>query len=152
MRALEDVGIDLTPTTERLAAFNTVENTYLSIFAMLGGLGLILGSFGLGVVVLRNVLERRSELALLSAVGFTVGKVHWLVFSEHALLLFLGLAVGTASAMVAVLPALRSPGTEVPLASLALTLAGVLLSGFLWTWGATALALRGPLLAGLRNE
>ena len=33
-----------------------------------GGLGLLLGSVGLGVVVLRNVLERRGELALLLAV------------------------------------------------------------------------------------
>ena len=37
-------------------------------------------------------------------------------------------------------------------AGLALTLAAVLVSGILWTEGATALALRGPLLAALRNE
>ena len=43
------------------AAFSTVENTYLSIFAVLGALGLLLGSAGLGVIVLRNVLDRRSE-------------------------------------------------------------------------------------------
>ncbi|MCS6862306.1 MAG: FtsX-like permease family protein, partial [Abditibacteriales bacterium] len=51
-RALEDVGLDLTPASERLTMFKTVENTYLSIFAVLGGLGLLLGSAGLGVVVL----------------------------------------------------------------------------------------------------
>ena len=152
VRALEDVGMDVTSTTDRLAAFNAVENTYLSIFAMLGGLGLLLGSFGLGVVVLRNVLERRSELALLCAVGLRVSTVHWLVFSEHALLLSLGLIVGTLSALVAVLPALRTPGAEVPFLSLALTLGAVLASGFLWTWGATSLALRGPLLSVLRND
>src|SRR5207248_11309703 len=53
------------------------------------------------------------------------------------------------SALVAVLPALRSPGTEAPIVSLTFTLAAVLASGFLWTWGATALALRGPLLSAL---
>jgi putative ABC transport system permease protein len=150
--ALEDVGPELTPAPERLAAFNAVENTYLSIFAALGGLGLLLGSIGLGVVVLRNVLERRGELALLRAVGFRSGALQWLLFSEAALLLFLGLAAGVVSALVAVVPALLSPGSEVPAASLALTLAAVLASGFLWTWGATALALRGPLLSALRNE
>ena len=92
------------------------------------------------------------DLALLCAVGLRVSTVHWLVFSEHALLLALGLIVGTLSALVAVLPALRTPGAEVPFLSLALTLGAVLASGFLWTWGATSLALRGPLLSVLRND
>jgi ABC-type antimicrobial peptide transport system permease subunit len=151
-RGLEDAGLSLTPAAERLAAFNTVENTYLSIFALLGGLGLILGSAGLGVVVLRNVWERRGELALLRAVGWRARALHGLVFREHALLLALGLGVGVASALVAVLPALRSPGAEVPVVSLALTLLAVLLSGLAWTWAATALALRGSLLSALRGE
>jgi hypothetical protein len=151
-RALEDAGLDLTPTPERLADFNSVENTYLSIFAVLGGLGLLLGSAGLGVVVLRNVLERRGELGLLRAVGFRTGALQWMVFSEHSLLLGLGLLVGVVSALLAVLPALSSPGAEVPYGTLAGTLLAVLISGVLWTWGATVLALRGPLMSALRNE
>lgn len=151
-RAMEDTGMSLTPTKVRLAAFDSVEDTYLSIFSMLGGLGLLLGSLGLGVVVLRNVLERRGELALLRAVGFRVSALHWLVFAEHALLLSLGLAVGVVSALIAVLPAVRSPGTQIPVASLAITLMAILASGFVWVAGATAMALRGPLLAALRDE
>src|SRR5262249_17806935 len=61
-RALQDVGFELTPTRQRLAAFNAVQNTYLSTFQVLGRFGLLLGSAGLAVVVLRNVLERRGEL------------------------------------------------------------------------------------------
>ena len=151
-RGLEDVGLSLTPAPDRLAAFSTVENTYLSIFALLGGLGLLLGSAGLGVIVLRNVLERRGELALLRAVGLRATALRRLVFGEHVLLLALGLFVGVAAALIAVLPALRSPGADVPVLSLALTLLGVLASGFLWTWAATAYALRAPLLTALRSE
>jgi len=44
-----------------------VQNTYLNTFQVLGALGLLLGSAGLGVVVLRNVLERRAELAAMLA-------------------------------------------------------------------------------------
>jgi putative ABC transport system permease protein len=69
-RSLQDVGLELTPANRRLAAYNAVQNTYLSTFQVLGGLGLLLGSAGLAVVVLRNVMERRSELALLLALGF----------------------------------------------------------------------------------
>lgn len=151
-KALEDTGLSVMPAAERLAAFSTVENTYLNIFAVLGGLGLLLGTFGLGVIVLRNVLERRGELALLRAVGFRTRMLQWMVFSEHVLLLLLGLLVGVLAAVVAVIPALHTPGADAPYLSLALTLAAVLICGFGWTWLATAAALRGPLLAALRNE
>jgi putative ABC transport system permease protein len=151
-KALEDTGLSLTPTADRLAAFSTVENTYLNIFAVLGGLGLLLGTFGLGVIVLRNVLERRGELALLRAVGFRTRMLQWMVFSEHALLLVLGLLVGVLAAIVAVLPALRNPAMDFPVLSLALTLAAVLAGGFGSTWLATTIAIRGPLLNALRNE
>jgi len=151
-RALRDVGLELVPTTRRLAEFNAVQNTYLSTFQVLGGLGLLLGSVGLGVVVLRNVLERRGELALLLAVGFRARALKWLVVSEHGALLLAGLGVGVVAAGVAVLPSLLSPGAEVPYRSMALTLAVVCASGLLWTWLATLLALRGRIIEALRNN
>jgi ABC-type antimicrobial peptide transport system permease subunit len=151
-RALRDHGFEITPAARRLAAFNAVQNTYLSTFQILGGLGLLLGSAGVGVVVMRNVLERRGELALLLAVGYRSRAVKWLIVSEHGALLLLGLLAGAASALVAVLPSVLSPGTEVPYASLGLALAAVFISGTLCTWIAAALALRGRLLDALRNE
>ncbi len=151
-KALRDAGLELTPTTRRLAQFNAVQNTYLGTFQVLGGLGLLLGSAGLGVVVLRNVLERRGELALLLAVGFRAKSLRWLVLSEHAGLLLLGLGAGVVAAAVAVLPALRSGGGALPLGTLGLTLAGVLVSGLVFTVMATAWSLRGRLLDSLRNQ
>lgn len=150
--ALQDVGLDLTPAIRRLGDFNTVQNTYLSIFQSLGGLALLLGSIGLGIVVLRNVMERRSELAILRAVGFRRDSVYRLILSEHWFLLVLGLVCGVVSGLVSVIPALRSPGAEIPYASLTITLFAILFSGALWTWIATRLALRGPLLSALRDE
>ena len=151
-RALQDVGLELTPAVERLDAFNAVQNTYLGTFQILGGLGLLLGSAGLGVVVLRNVLERRGELGLLLAVGFRKRALQKLVLAEHGALLGLGLALGVVAAAVAVLPAALSPARQLPYLSLSVTLAAVLLNGAVWTWLATRAALRGDLLAALRNE
>jgi len=151
-KALQNEGLELTSTADRLNAFNAVQNTYLSTFQILGGLGLLLGSLGLGVVVLRNVLERRGELALMQAIGFRTQTLKWLVISEHGMLLFVGLAVGVISALIAVLPALLSPGAEVPYVSLSVTLGAVLLSGAVWTFVAASFALRGQLLDGLRSE
>jgi hypothetical protein len=151
-RALRDSGLELTPATRRLGQLNAVQNTYLGTFQILGGLGLLLGSAGLGVVVLRNVLERRGELGLLLAVGFLPRSLKWLLASEHGALLMIGLGTGVGAAAIAVLPALTTPGSELPFVTLGLTLGGVLLNGIAWTWAATALALRGNLLDALRNN
>lgn len=151
-RAMQDVGLELTPTAVRLNQFNAVQNTYLGTFQVLGGLGLLLGSVGLGIVVLRNVLERRSELAVLLAVGFRKQQVQRLLLLENGALLVAGLAIGMVAAGIAVLPALLSPAAQLPVTSLAVTLAAVLLNGALWTWVATRYAVRGDLLAALRNE
>jgi ABC-type antimicrobial peptide transport system permease subunit len=151
-RAMQDVGLELTPAAQRLAQFNAVQNTYLGTFQVLGGLGLLLGSVGLGIVVLRNVLERRGELALLLAVGFRKPQVQRLLLLENAALLATGLSLGVIAAAVAVTPALLAPGAQLPVLSLTLTLGAVLLNGAVWTWAATRLALRGDLLAALRNE
>jgi putative ABC transport system permease protein len=151
-RAMQDYGMEITPATRRLNQFNAVQNTYLGTFQTLGGLGLLLGSAGLGIVVLRNVLERRGELAVLLAVGFRKRRVERLVLMEHAGLLGLGLAIGLVAAGVAVLPTLISPDAQLPYATLVPTLGAVLANGLIWTWAATRLAMRGNLLEALRNE
>jgi len=151
-RQLSDVGLSVTPTSERLAALGAMQNTYLAIFQTLGGLGLLLGSVGLGVVVLRNVLERRGELALMRAVGWRRRRLHRLLLVEHWGLLAMGLACGVVSAGLAVAPVIARAGSPVPYLSLAGTLLAVGAGGLLWTYLATRAALRGPLLEALRNE
>ena len=149
---LTDFGLGLTTTRQRLMDFSEIENTYLSIFQILGGLGLILGSVGVGLVVLRNMLERRNELAMLRAVGFNTAELRRMVFYEHAGLLFGGLACGVIASLIAAGPALRTPGASVPYVSLALTVAGIALSGVVWIWIAASFALAGAVMDALRNE
>jgi len=150
-RALQDSGLQLTPAPARLNEFNAVQNTYLGTFQVLGGLGLLLGSAGLGIVVLRNVLERRGELAVLLAVGWRQSAVSKLLLLEHVALLGAGLLIGLVAAVVAVLPGLLGVG-RIPYLSLSLTLLLVVANGVVFTWIATRFALRGDLLAALRNE
>ncbi len=151
-RGLRDYGFEVTGAGEKLAEFAAVQNTYLDIFQMLGGLGLILGSVGLAVVVLRNVLERAGEIAMLGAVGFDRGMVRRMVVLEHLLLLVWGLVIGVGAAVIAVLPAIRAPGAEVPLVSLGVTIAVIAISGAVWVWIAGSIAVRGDLMEGLRTE
>jgi len=149
---LRDYGLVLTPTQERLAAFGAVENTYLSIFTVLGGLGLVLGSVGLAWSCLRNMLERRGRVGDAASRGLWAGPAQTHVFYEHWGLMLAGLACGVISAIVAVIPAVQSPGGQVPYLSLLVTVAGIALSGAVWVWLAGTLALRGRLLDALRHE
>jgi hypothetical protein len=82
-QSLVDYGIEITPTSQRLATFNSVENTYLTVFMILSGLGFIIGTVGLGIVLLRNVYDRKRELALLLSVGYSQKLVFKIVFAEN---------------------------------------------------------------------
>jgi len=151
-RALQDRGLELTPTSRRLAEFQAVENTYLSIFQALGGLGLLLGTAGLAIVVARNVLERRREFGLLEAVGFRAGQLRSLVFREHRWLIVLGLVIGTASALLGVWPQLAQKAGGFPWQEVAALLVALTVGCIFWTWLATRAALRGSQLPALRSE
>ena len=149
---LSDFGFDVVSTADRLANFHRVENTYLSTFQMLGGLGLVLGTFGMAAVLLRNVFERRKELALLRAVGYNSSHFATMVITENVLMLVSGLAVGFVCALLAIAPVLFERGARLPNVSLGLLLLAVLLSGAIASLVGTLAALRSPLLASLRAE
>ncbi|HEX5876415.1 MAG TPA: ABC transporter permease, partial [Pyrinomonadaceae bacterium] len=149
---LSDFGFDVVSTDERLATFHRVENTYLSTFQMLGGLGLALGTLGMAAVLLRNVFERRKELALLRAVGYNSSHFAAMVITENVLMLLCGLAVGFICALLAIAPVLFERGGRLPNLSLGLLLLAVLVSGATASLVATLAALRSPLLPALRAE
>lgn len=151
-RAWGDYGWAAERTTTRLAGFFAVQNTYLSTFQSLGGLGLLLGTFGLAVVELRNVLERRGELALLRATGFRRARLAVLVLWENALLLLAGLAVGIVSAAVAVVPHFILGQAQVPWLSLVATLGLVAIVGLVASLAAVRAMLVAPLLPALRGD
>jgi putative ABC transport system permease protein len=150
--AMQDQGLDLISASSRLEEFNTVQNTYLSIFLILGSLGLLLGSIGLGIVVWRHVKERRGELALLRAVGFTKRSIQGILLSEHLVLLAAGILYGIFAALLATLPSLLIPGADIPFLTMLFLLVIVGLNGFIWTTLAASLAVKEDLIPALRKE
>jgi ABC-type antimicrobial peptide transport system permease subunit len=150
--AFGDRGFDVTPSARRLEAYLAVENMYLSTFQALGGFGLLLGTLGLAVVLLRSVWERRGELALLRALGYRHRALGWLLLSENGFLLLLGLGVGASTALLAVAPHLVGGAGRIPWPELFGMLAAVLLVGLLVASAALAATLRAPLVPALRRE
>ncbi|MEM8963552.1 MAG: FtsX-like permease family protein, partial [Acidobacteriota bacterium] len=150
--ALAPYGFDAVPTGEKIASFLAVQNTYLSTFQTLGGLGLLLGTIGLGVILIRNVLERRKELAAMRAFGFERSTLTRMVVLENALLLIAGLGIGSVAALLAVSGHLITDGATVPWVSLLTTLGIILAVGLLATTIAASGALRTQLLPALKAE
>ena len=149
---LGDMGFDATSTQARLENLLAVQNTYLSTFQSLGALGLLLGTFGLAAVQLRNVLERRGELALLRAAGYRRARLVRLVILENAVLLIGGLATGVLAAAVAVFPHWLAGGASIPVDWLAATLGIVLVVGLSAGYVAVRVALNARLIPALRGD
>ncbi|MEL6108613.1 MAG: FtsX-like permease family protein, partial [Planctomycetota bacterium] len=147
---LGDIGLDASDAREVLSGMMAVQNTYLRTFQSLGGLGLLLGTIGLAIAQLRNVLERRSELAVMRAVGFTPGRLAALVLGETASLLLIGIGCGVVCAVIAVLPYAISTGTTPPIAEPLYLVAGIVLFGLLAGLVAATRVIRMPLLDSLR--
>lgn len=150
--ALAGYGFDMTTTAERRASYHRVENTYLSTFQSLGALGLVLGTIGLSAILLRNLLERRRELALLRAVGYQPFHLAKMTLAENLFLLMAGLGIGTACALVAVLPTVLQRGGSPPLLSLLLLLGIVAAAGVAASLVALRFLGRAPILDALRSE
>ncbi len=126
-----DVALDAAPVADRLRRYVAVQNTYLLTFQQLGGIGLAFGGVALLAITARNVWERRREVALMHALGFTRARVRAALVVETSLLVAGGLAAGAIPALLAVLPALRDRPGELP-----------------WTWLVGAIATTGAIGLG----
>jgi len=151
-RMFEDRGLEMRPAAQRLNEYNAVQNTYLSIFSTLGGLGVLLGTVGLAIVVGRNVMERRGQLGVMQAMGFTRKALSNMVLSEHWFLHLAGVVIGLVAAVIAVIPKLSAGLSGLPFGLLTGVNLAILAGGLLFCWLATRALIRGNLMDGLRRE
>lgn len=150
--ALADYGFDAKSTGEIIKNYHAVENTYLSTFQTLGGLGLLLGTTGLGIILVRNVIERRGELATMRAFGYQRKFLALMVLAENAFLLCIGILTGALTAVVTVAPHLFQDYSGIQWSSLLLTLILVIVVGLASSIAAVFVILRVPLLPALKAE
>jgi putative ABC transport system permease protein len=152
---LGDQGFDAISTHRVLEQLLTVQNTYLSTFQSLGALGLLLGTLGMAAIQLRNIAERRGELALLRATGFRSRRLAQMVLFENVILLIGGLGTGSLAALLAVFPHKLLGEAAVSwrsLGDLFLTLVIVFLIGVITGLITVRAALRTPVMEALRGN
>jgi putative ABC transport system permease protein len=148
---LDNHGINIEKTTDRLASFYEVTNTYLSVFGMFGALGMITGIAGLGFVLLRNYNHRKREFALMLATGFPVKKIRGMLLSEMILILCAGVLMGVISAIIATLPSLTS-SPDIPWLFLSLMILAIILTGLVALVIAVKEITNDSITSGLRKE
>jgi len=145
-------GMDAVPAVDRLRQFYAVESAYLAMFLVLGALGLVLGAGGTGIVVLRNLFERRAEIGLFNALGYPPATVKRLLLLEHGALVLAGTVLGTAASAASVLPLVMMSSTVVSLPLQAALLAFILCANLACLVVMLLAGLPASPIAGLREE
>ncbi len=148
---LSDLGMDTTSTELVLSRMLAVQNTYLKTFQSLGALGLLLGTIGLAIAQLRSALERRGELGLLQAIGFSRQRVGRSILIENSVQLAIGMGCGALCAVIAVAPLLIVSQTPPPLVQPLVSIAGIAVVGILAGLIAVRQVMRTPLLQAIRG-
>ncbi|NLH99180.1 MAG: ABC transporter permease [Chthonomonadales bacterium] len=151
-RNLGDAGMEVRSTRELLIEVLAVQNTYLSAFLLLGGLGIALGSLGLGVVQLRSAYERGSELAIMTAVGLTRRDLAAMILMESSGLLLYGAALGAVTAAAANAARIASGEAAVNWAALGAVLIGTVGVGLASCVMAAYRATSGRIVDAIRAE
>lgn len=152
LRGLAAYGPDARTAGEILNRYAQVQNAYLAAFQTLGGLGLLLGTAGMALVLLKRAAADVRELALLRAAGWSGAELFRLLCWENGLPLAAGLLAGAAGALAAMLPHFASETGAVNWAALAGVLGAALLCGAVSCAAGARLALRGCAAQALRRE
>ncbi|UCG69556.1 MAG: FtsX-like permease family protein [Thermoplasmata archaeon] len=99
--ALTRYGFDAY-TVESVVVENIlIENTYISIFQVILMFGLIIGTLGFGIVASRNMLERRTEIGILRAIGFSKEMILKVLILENSYVILCAMIIGTLSGIIA---------------------------------------------------
>lgn len=133
LKPLLQDGALLESTDRIIARVASVQQLYMTMFLVLGSLGLLLGGAGVMSVVVRDATQRRSELALMQASGLSNGRIAGVFSLGHLLPVVAGLAAGCISActgyLATGLPMQLMMATVIPLALAILVGAVVYLLG-----------------------
>ncbi|MDR0573591.1 MAG: ABC transporter permease [Tannerella sp.] len=101
-QALNEYGVRVTTTNDRLKQFNTATDTYLTIFLTLGGLGLLLGLMSFIIVIRKNLSARRREIDMYGTLGFTGKKIEQTIYHENLIVPLYAIATGVISSLLGV--------------------------------------------------
>ncbi len=93
-------GLVLLDFNQLLASSISSFQAILSLLEVFAALGLAVGIAAMGIVALRTVSERRREIGMVRAAGFTQRDVFFSFLLEYSFIALLGIAIGTGLALL----------------------------------------------------
>jgi len=96
----QDAGMDAEASKELVKEEQATFRQILGAMQLFLGLGLVVGVLSLGIVTSRSVMERRQEIGMMRALGYTGPQVRTVFLLEVTLTILLAAVVGVASSIV----------------------------------------------------
>ena len=87
-------GMETVVLEELLDDIVTFINNFYNLLTGYMGLGLVVGIAALGVITIRNVVERRQQIGVLRAIGYRQGMIQLSFLLESSFVALLGVALG----------------------------------------------------------
>ena len=100
--AMNEYGLNIQTTDERIRMFFEVTETYLVIFLTLGGLGLLLGIFSLMIIVRKNLSAEMPVIHQYRAMGFPERLIRNLLLRENLLVPFYAVCIGAVGSVISI--------------------------------------------------
>jgi putative ABC transport system permease protein len=94
-RAFFPTGLALYDLPSLMAQSISTTEGFIGLLEIFVGLGLAVGIAAMGIFALRAVVERRRQIGILRATGFTQGMVLRALFLEYSLITVLGVVIGS---------------------------------------------------------
>jgi len=139
--ALLRSGVQASSIRDQLAEQQRQFTGFLSIIQGFMGLGILVGVAAVGVIAFRSVVERRQQIGVLRAIGYSRGAVALSFLVETAFVVLLGALAGTTLGLILARNLFASDqlgieGAEftAPWGAVALVLALTTLAALLMTW------------------
>ncbi len=136
--AMNEYGLIIQTTEERMRMFFEVTDTYLLIFLTLGGLGLLLGIFSLIIIVRKNLTAQQSDIQQYLALGFSRKTLSAMQLRENLIVPFYAIMAGGSGALISISANVTGAGIQT-LFLAALSLALLLLSVY---WGIRSMVVK----------
>ena len=101
-QGIYEYGMHAYPTTERLAMYNEVTDTYLSIFMTLGSIGLLLGIFSLVIVIRKSLTHDRASIEYMLLMGFSPSSLNRILYRENVIAPICAILIGFIGSIIGI--------------------------------------------------